>query len=293
MPDNRDTKVMDISKLRPVIRLMRLHQPTGILLLFWPCSWGLALGSGGLPPTATLILFAVGAVAMRAAGCIVNDLTDRRFDRDVERTKDRPLASGEISVREALILLAILLAVALDVAWLLPRLVLLLACLSLPFIILYPWMKRWTWWPQAFLGLTFNFGALMGWVAAQGSLALPAFLLYAAGIFWTLGYDTIYAHQDKEDDRKVGIKSSALFLGSRSRPWITVFYAISIFLLVSAGHLAKAPPGYFLGIMVMTAHFCRQVARVDFDDPGSCLKQFRSNGLSGSFPFLGMALGGL
>lgn len=277
----------------PYFQLMRLHQPTGILLLFWPCTWGLTLGARGMPSLYYLLLFAIGAVLMRAAGCIINDLTDRKFDAQVERTKTRPLASGAVSVKEATTLLGTLVLASFAIALALPKIVLMLAFCALPLVVLYPWMKRWTHWPQAFLGLTFNFGALMGYAAERGAVEWPALFLYMAGIAWTLGYDTIYAHQDKEDDIKAGVKSTALLFGKYSRHWIAVFYAMTIFWLVIAGHMAVIGPGYFLGVILLTAHFSRQVAQVNFDDPASCLRHFKSNGISGALPFIGVAIGSL
>src|SRR5690349_2337918 len=209
------------------LRIMRLHQPTGVWLLMWPCWWGVALASPEFPSVLTLFLFFFGAFLMRPMGCVINDLFDRDLDRQVARTKDRPLASGEITTGEALRLVLYLLLLALGVALLLGKAVLFWSMAALPLVVLYPLMKRITWWPQLFLGLTFNWGALVGWVAIRGQVELPAVLLYLGGVFWTLGYDTIYAHQDKADDQAAGIKSTALRLGKNTKPALIGFYTLA------------------------------------------------------------------
>lgn len=278
----------------PYFRLMRLHQPVGIWLLFWPCAWGLALA---LPPLAAsgllvvnrlvwpsflwfLLLFGAGAVAMRGAGCIVNDLWDREFDRAVERTRTRPLASGEISVRQAVALLAALLVLSLGVALLLPHVVFWLALLALPLVVLYPAMKRVTWWPQAFLGLTFNWGALMGWAAMRGAVDAPALFLYAAGFFWTLGYDTIYAMQDRADDAKIGVKSTARLLGMRVPEMIAACYVMVILLLAGALLAVGAKGWLALSLALPGAHLFRQWRQIQ---NGQCDygAVFRSNAGAG------------
>ncbi len=261
----------------PYMRLMRLHQPAGIWLLLWPCWWALALASGGLPPLYMLLLFALGSVLMRAAGCIVNDIADRKFDSQVERTRTRPMASGELSLAQAVALLALLLGISLLIAMLLGKVVVMWAALALIPVAIYPWMKRISWWPQLFLGLTFNWGALMGWAAVRGEVELPALLLYGGGIFWTLGYDTIYAHQDKKDDALIGIKSTALFLGQRTKPAVLLFYILAILLWTAAGTLCGSGL-LFYGFMAMVlGQFLWQVWGVDIDSPSSCRTMFISN----------------
>ncbi len=269
-------------------RLMRLHQPTGIWLLLWPCWWAIALASRGQPSLRLLALFSAGAIVMRAAGCIINDIADREFDRRVERTRTRPLASGEIAIWQAILLLAALLCVALVIALQLPLLVLKLAAMSLVLVVAYPFMKRITWWPQAFLGLTFNFGALMGWAAVQGKIAWPAVCVYLGGICWTLGYDTIYAHQDKADDTLIGVKSTALRWGKHGKLWIGGFYALAILGWALAGWICDSGWPYYAGIAVAAAHAAWQVYRVDLDDTASCLTIFRSNAVLGALVFVGM-----
>ncbi len=271
------------------IRLMRLDKPVGIWLLMWPCLWSVTLAAQGLEPH-LLALFFIGAVLMRSAGCIVNDITDRKIDAKVERTKTRPLASGELSVRQAIALLAALLATSLGIAVLLGWKIVALGALWLPLVAAYPWMKRLTWWPQLFLGLTFNAGALFGWVAVRGTIELPAVLLYLGGICWTLGYDTIYAHQDKEDDAKLGVRSTALRFGKATKPWVAGFYSACIALLAAAGAHEGVSSIYYLGLLLVAAHFLWQMLTVCLDDPASCRHVFHANSLSGLLVFLSILL---
>lgn len=265
---------------QPYALLMRLDRPVGTWLLLLPGWWAILLAGATHTTTRTLdllILFGVGALAMRAAGCIVNDLWDRELDQHVSRTRTRPLASGALSVRQALGCLLVLLLIGLAVLRQMNLLTILLGVLSLGFIALYPYMKRITWWPQAFLGLTFNFGALMGWSAATGTLGLPALLLYGAGFFWTLGYDTIYAHQDREDDMRVGIKSSALWLGERAWRWVAGFYALCWGML-ALGFIAGGAGTIALALLAGAGgHFIWQMWRWNPDDPQSALRIFRAN----------------
>lgn len=278
------------ARLKPYLQLMRLHQPTGIFLLLWPCWWSLALAYGGLPPARLLVLFALGAVVMRSAGCIVNDIADRDFDRNVERTRTRPIASGEITIREAGVLLGILLCVAFAIALSLNGTVILLAALSLILVVAYPFMKRITWWPQAFLGLTFNWGALMGWAAIRNDVEFPAVFLYMGSIFWTLGYDTIYAHQDKTDDSMIGVKSTALRLGVQSKRWIFAFYVNAAMFWSIAAAAASNGAYYYIGMVTVLIHFLWQSYSVDIDKPESCMKIFRSNSVLGLLLFLSLCL---
>ena len=251
-------------KLRPYAALARLDRPIGIWLLLLPGWWAIVLASGGLfsmhlQGWGIFFLFGVGAVVMRAAGCVINDLWDRKLDAQVARTKNRPLASGAVSVFQASAFLFFLLAVGLLILIQMNALTIILGCLSLPLIVAYPYMKRITWWPQAFLGLTFNFGALMGWSAVTGTLGFAPIFLYVGGIFWTLGYDTIYAHQDIEDDALAGIKSSALRLKGYGKPAVATFYAAAWILFACAG-LVGAPYTFaFMLLFAAAAHFAWQI----------------------------------
>ena len=279
-------------RLRPYCRLARLDRPIGTWLLLWPCCWGIALAARqGAPDFRLLALFAVGALIMRAAGCTINDIADRDLDARVARTANRPLASGALSPLNAWLFLAALLAAGLIILLQLNGAAIVLGLAALPLVGLYPFMKRITWWPQAWLGLTFNFGALMGWTAATGALAWPAAALYGAGIVWTLGYDTIYAHQDKQDDALIGVKSSARRLGAASRPWLFAFYGACLALLALAGALADLAWPFTLGLALAGAQLAWQAAKVDIDNAADCLAKFKSNSLFGALIFAAIVAG--
>ena len=277
-------------RLRPFAVLARWDRPIGTWLLLWPCWWAVALVPGW-PALELLALFALGAVAMRGAGCVINDLADRDLDARVERTRHRPLASGQLTTGQALAFLALQLLVGLLVLLSFNRFTILLGFASMPLVIAYPFMKRITWWPQAFLGLTFNWGALVGWSAATGDLAAPALTLYAAGFLWTLGYDTIYAHQDKVDDALIGVKSSARLLGAATPRWLWFFYAAALALIGVAGWLAQMGPGFYPILALAGVHLAWQVHTLELDDPGSCLARFRSNREFGGLVFLALLAG--
>ena len=222
-------------RARPYARLMRLDRPIGTWLLLFPCWWAIALAWRGWQDAWLFVLFGVGAMVMRGAGCTYNDICDKDFDAQVARTADRPLPAGEVSVPQAWAFLGLQLLVGLAILLALPPFAVWVGAASLVLVFTYPLMKRVTFWPQLFLGFAFNWGALLGWAAIRPSLTLPPLLLYAGGIFWTLGYDTIYAHQDKRDDPKAGVKSTALRLLFISRPWIASFYAATVLLFAAAG----------------------------------------------------------
>ncbi|MCA3388064.1 MAG: 4-hydroxybenzoate octaprenyltransferase [Roseomonas sp.] len=263
---------------RPYALLMRLDRPIGSWLLFLPGLWAFAMVAPdwrqGLWLTA---LFGLGAVLMRGAGCVVNDLWDRDLDRQVERTAGRPLASGALRARHALVFLALVLAVALLILLQLNRTAQWLGVASLLPVVLYPLAKRVTDWPQAVLGVIFSWAAPMGYAAVTGGLDAAAFALWAAGFFWILGYDTIYAHQDREDDALVGIRSSALRLGEKTRPFLTLCYGLTMALLALAGWLAGLAPWYLLGLALPGAMLARQVIQLDIADPALCLRLFKAN----------------
>lgn len=281
--------------VRAYAYLARLDRPIGTWLLLLPSLWAITLAAGGVramnaPDWGLVIFFALGAVIMRAAGCVINDLWDRDLDGRVARTRTRPLAAGTVTPRQALVFLALLLGAGLSILLQLSLVAILLGFLAMLFIIVYPLMKRITWWPQAFLGLTFNFGALMGWAAVTGALDIPALLLYAGGFFWTLSYDTIYAHQDKEDDIKIGIKSAALKLGPQTRPWLAVFMAASLALIFTAGLAAGKGPLFAALLLLPAAHMIWQWASLDINDPQGCLRRFKSNRDFGLLVLLAIAL---
>jgi 4-hydroxybenzoate polyprenyltransferase len=266
---------------RPYARLARLDRPIGTWLLLFPCWWGLTLASPHLAEPGRLLwlgfIFAVGAVVMRGAGCTVNDIIDRDFDAKVARTAQRPIPSGAVSVRAATIFLIAELLTGLAVLLTLNGFTWLLGVASLAILFSYPLMKRVTYWPQAVLGLAFNWGALMGYAAITGTLAWPAILLYAAGICWTLGYDTIYAHQDKDDDALIGVKSTALKFGAATKPWLFGFYAATTALVAGAGALAGLAWPFYALLAAGAAQLFWQVAKVNIDDAADCLAKFRSN----------------
>lgn len=267
------------------MRLMRLDKPTGTGLTLLPALWSAALLSPGLPDPALLLALALGAMAVRGAGCVINDLWDRKIDREVARTRNRPLASGELRPSQAVALLLLLLAVALICAAFLGMRVVLWAASALPLIALYPAMKRITWFPQIFLGLTFNWGALLAAVAIYGFPPPAAWLLYFGAAAWTVGYDTIYAHQDIADDARIGVKSSARALGAHTRPFLACCYALSLALIALAGVGAGAGTAFFLLLLPAGAHLGWQVATLDCASPERCQTLFKSNLLAGIIIF--------
>ena len=279
--------------IRPYARLARLDRPIGTWLLLFPGWWGIALASRRWPDPVLLLLFAIGAVAMRGAGCTLNDIADRDYDGQVARTRLRPLPSGAISLRRAMIFLLLQLTVGAAVLFTLNRTTILLGAAVLVLIATYPFMKRITYWPQVFLGLNFNWGALIGWTAVTGALAWPSLLLYVGGVFWTVGYDTIYAHQDKDDDIRIGVKSSAIALGVNTRPWLFAFYGAALLLWWAAGRTAGFGTMYWFGLAAAAAQLTWQAARVATEDPADCLRKFRSNRAVGWLMFAGIVTGHL
>ncbi len=276
--------------LVPYAILARLDRPIGAWLLFLPGLWSILLPRAPWGETIRLIiLFAIGSVVMRSAGCVVNDMWDRKIDRMVERTAGRPLASGALSMRQAALFLVFLLAIGLGVLLNLGRAAQLLGASSLILVALYPAAKRVTWWPQAMLGITFGFGAPLGYVAATGHFNLAALALYGGVFFWILGYDTIYAHQDREDDALVGVRSTARLFAETSVPFLIVCYGLTVLLLVLAGFLAGLSP-WFLPVLALPAWLLgRQVTGLDINNPKLCLALFKSNkwvGLSVALAFL-------
>jgi 4-hydroxybenzoate polyprenyltransferase len=279
--------------LRPYLRIARVDRPIGTWLLLLPGWWSIALAGDHWPDLRTLALFAIGALVMRSAGCTINDIADRDIDARVARTANRPLPAGELTVGQAAVFLALLCVVGLMVLIQFNAFAVVLGAASLLLIAAYPFMKRITYWPQAWLGLTFNWGALLGWAAIRGDLAPPACALYAAGVFWTLGYDTIYAHQDKEDDAVAGVKSTALRLGRYTKPWLTGFYAAAFLLFAAAGHLGGLGWPFAIGLSAVSAHFFWQVRTVRLDAPKDCLAKFRSNRDLGLILFAAIVAGRL
>jgi 4-hydroxybenzoate polyprenyltransferase len=282
---------------RPYLRLARLDRPIGSWLLLLPCWWsvGLAAIHAGTQVDARadlwhVLLFFIGAFAMRGAGCTWNDIVDRDLDARVERTRSRPIPSGQVTAMAAAIFLALQALVGLAVLLQFNRFTVYVGLASLGVVAVYPFMKRITYWPQIMLGLAFSWGALMGWPATFGRLDLPALLLYAGAICWVIGYDTIYAHQDREDDALIGIKSTALLFRERTKPILAVFYALAVALIALAGWRAGAGIVFSLGLFAFAAQLAWQIRRLDIDDPVNCLVVFKSNRDAGLILFAGMVL---
>ena len=272
--------------IRPYASLIRLDRPIGAWLLFWPCPWSVALAGMGRSGWILILWLALGAWAMRSAGCVYNDMVDRDLDRQVERTRLRPLASGRASMQGAWVLLAAMSLIGLFVLLQLGRTAQIVALASLAPVAVYPFMKRITWWPQAWLGLVFSWGALVGWAAVTGEIERPALLLYAGSLVWVLGYDTIYALQDREDDALVGVKSSALALGPRARAGIAFCYLAALVLWGLAFREVRLEALALLGLVPVALHFVWQVATLEIEDGENALARFRSNRFAGLLMFL-------
>ncbi len=273
---------------RPYLRLARLDRPIGTWLLLWPCWWSITLAGFDIW---LMALFALGALVMRGAGCTFNDIIDRDLDAQVARTANRPLPSGALSVFAAWIFLIVQCGVGLAVLLTLNPVAIAVGVAALLPVAVYPFMKRITYWPQLFLGVAFNWGALLGWAAVTGGLAMPAIWLYLGGIFWTLGYDTIYAHQDREDDALIGVKSTALKFGARSKPAIAAFYGAAMGLFALAGWSGGVGWGFWPILGLAGAHLAWQVQSLNSDNPANCLRLFRSNRDFGALLFAAILAG--
>ncbi|MEP9397054.1 4-hydroxybenzoate octaprenyltransferase [Mesorhizobium sp. KR2-14] len=288
----------------PYAQLARWDRPIGWILLLWPCWWSTAMAAVAygrpedplltlLPSPWYLVLFLVGAIAMRGAGCTYNDLVDEKIDAEVERTRSRPLPSGQVSRGKAWRFLLLQALVGLLVLLQFNGFAILLGFCSLGVVAIYPFMKRITDWPQFVLGLAFSWGALMGWAAEFSDLDGPAVLLYIGSIMWVIGYDTIYAHQDKEDDALVGVRSTARLFGENTKLWLTGLYGGALICFALAFAAAEAPMPALAGLLAAGAHMARQIRVLDIDDPDQCLKLFKSNTMVGWLIFLGLIGGGL
>ena len=281
------------SYTRPYLRLARLDRPIGSWLLLMPCWWSVGLAgmhNDRFPSPWHIVLFFVGAFAMRGAGCTWNDLVDRDLDGRVERTRSRPIPSGQVTVAQATMFMVAQALVGFLVLIQFNRFTVATGIASLLVVVIYPFMKRITYWPQIFLGLAFSWGALMGWPATFGRLDWPAIVLYAGSILWVIGYDTIYAHQDRDDDLLIGLKSTALLFGERTATMLATFYAGAIVLIAAAGFMASGGIVFTIGIVAFAAHLAWQVTRLDIDDPAHCLMLFKSNRDAGLILFGAMLL---
>lgn len=278
----------------PYLRLARADRPIGVWLLLLPCWWSSALAAlaagNAYPNPWHLVLFAIGATVMRAAGCVYNDIVDRDIDAKVARTRNRPLASGAVSTLSAAVFMVALSFIGLAVLVQFNTFAILVGIASLAVVAIYPFMKRISNWPQAVLGLAFSWGALMGWAGVFGALGLPALLLYAAAVAWVVGYDTIYAHQDREDDALIGLGSTALRFGDATPRWLTGIYAAVLVLLASAGLLAGGGVLWLACLVPGAAHLAWQVRTLDVDDGDNCLRRFKSNRDFGLLIFAGLSL---
>jgi 4-hydroxybenzoate polyprenyltransferase len=277
---------------RPYLRLARFDRPIGSWLLLMPCWWSAALAAGiahdvkSLP--LTVLLFLIGAFVMRGAGCTWNDITDRDLDAKVERTRSRPIPAGQVSVMQALVFLVAQALVGLLVLLQFNRFAIATGIASLIIVVVYPFMKRITWWPQVVLGLAFSWGALMGFAVTFGRLDPIAFVLYAGSIAWVIGYDTIYAHQDTEDDALIGIKSTALLFGANTRPALMFFYGLAVVLIGVALAMAGVRWPAWIGLAAFAAHLAWQIARLQIGDPALCKRLFYSNRDAGLLLFAGL-----
>jgi 4-hydroxybenzoate polyprenyltransferase len=277
---------------RPYARLARFDRPIGTWLLMFPCWWALALAEhangAAYPSLWYLVLFAIGSLAMRGAGCTYNDIVDRDIDAGVARTRSRPIPSGQVTVKAAAVFMVLLCLIGLVVLLQFNWYTVVLGISSLGLIAIYPFMKRVTNWPQLVLGLTFKWGALVGWTAARGTLEWPAILLYVGCVTWTIGYDTLYAHQDKEDDLTLGLGSTALRFGEQTKTWVSGFYGFSIITWALAAWLAGVGAIGMLALAGAAAHMVWQVTTLDIADPMNCLKRFKSNRDLGWLVFAGL-----
>ena len=269
-----------MEKIKHYLNLMRFDKPVGTLLLFLPCAFGVALNASQAKDSFLLIPFLIGSFVMRSSGCIINDIWDRGFDSKVARTADRPIASGKISVMSALILCAILCLIGLIVLFLFSRNTILFSFLSVPLFVIYPLMKRYTYFPQAFLGFTFNFGILVASMELNNEITIPSLILYLGSVFWTMGYDTIYGFMDIVDDKKTGIKSLSILIEKHNpKAWLFVFYLVFVLFIAASGYLMVGKFGALQAFVLclILAQFIWQVKTLDLQNPQDCLSKFKSN----------------
>ena len=285
-----------MNQLNLFIELTRLKRPIGYMLLFWPCAWGLTIAFDFSKDIKDyifyLILFFLGSVLMRSAGCIVNDIIDKDFDKEVQRTKNRPIASGKISVKLGIIYSLILCLLALIVLLNFNKFTIFLALASMPFAFTYPLMKRFTYWPQLFLGVTFNYGLILGWTSINNEINLIPIIFYIGAIFWTLGYDTIYGYQDIKDDEIIGLKSTSIKFKGKAKIFLIICYSFLLISLLTGGYLMNFSLYYFLFLLIPFIHlFLYQIKTFDLKNPDICLKIFKSNNLFGLLILINIFIG--
>ena len=285
-----------MQKIKLIVELTRLNKPIGFMLLFWPCVWGLTL-SYNFDLTLNVFIFFVllffsGSVLMRSAGCIVNDISDKNFDKLVERTKNRPVASGKISIRLAIIYAAVLCVIAFLVLINFNKFTILMALISMPLAFIYPLMKRFTYWPQLFLGITFNYGLVLAWISIKNDISLIPIIFYLGAIFWTLGYDTIYGYQDIKDDEIIGVKSTSIKFKNNPKKFILICYLTFIASLILIGVLMKFNLFYFLFLIIPIFQLIFfQIYKLNVNEPMSCLTKFKSNNFIGLIIFVNLLIG--
>ena len=285
-----------MKQLNLFLELTRLKRPIGYMLLFWPCLWGLTIAYNFSISIQFFIkyalLFLLGSILMRSAGCIVNDILDKNFDSKVERTKNRPIASGDISIKLGLFYVLILCGIAFIVLMQFNFFTIILALASMPLAFAYPLMKRFTYWPQLFLGVTFNYGLILGWTSINSEISIVPIIFYLGAIFWTLGYDTIYGFQDIKDDEIIGVKSTSIKFKKNPKFFIFLCYLIFIFILTYLGILMNFNKIYFGGVILITMHlFIFQIKNLDINLESNCLKIFKSNNFLGLLIFLNLLIG--
>ena len=285
-----------MNKIKLFIELTRINKPIGYMLLFWPCSWGLMLGYDFKNENNILFLylffFLAGSILMRSAGCIINDIADRKFDIKVERTKKRPIATGEVKTITGYLLAGFLCLLAFIVLINFNKLTILLALCSMPLAFTYPLMKRFTYWPQLFLGITFNYGLILGWTSVNNEINLIPIIFYVGSIFWTLGYDTIYGFQDMKDDEIIGLKSTSIKFKKIPHIFLNVCYSIFLFSLILMGYLMKFNIFYFIFLIVILLHmFYFQIKKLDISKPIICLSIFKSNNFLGLLILINILIG--
>tara|TARA_B100001540_G_scaffold247455_1_gene222865 strand:+ start:23 stop:892 length:870 start_codon:yes stop_codon:yes gene_type:complete len=286
-----------MKNLKLFIQLTRLDRPIGYMLLFWPCLWGLTIAYDFRNNFNTyffyLVLFFAGSVLMRSAGCIVNDIADKNYDKKVLRTKNRPIASGKISIKLGFFYISVLCLLALIVLLQFNKLTIILALASMPLAFAYPYMKRLTYWPQLFLGITFNYGLVLGWISIQESLDLTPIIFYIGAIFWTLGYDTIYGYQDIKDDEIIGVKSTSIKFKNNPKKFLSLCYVITFISIISIGVLMNFNNYYFLFLILPAIHLFFQIKVLNIKDQNICLKIFKSNNMLGLIIFTNLLIGKL
>ena len=285
-----------MNKINLFVELIRLKKPIGFMLLFWPCAWGLTIAynfSGEIKTFIIyLILFLSGAILMRSAGCIINDIADRKFDKKVNRTKNRPIATGAISVTEGFMYSSFLCLLAFIVLIQFNFMTIILAMFSMPLAFTYPLMKRYTYWPQLFLGITFNYGLILGWTSITGQINIVPLILYSGAIFWTLGYDTIYGYQDIKDDEIIGLKSTSIKFKNNPVMFVTLCYFVFLISLLITGTLLKLNNFFYLVFVVIILHMIFfQLKKIKTGDSAQCLKIFKSNNFLGLLTFISLLAG--